>query len=98
MASDISKIDTDRHPDPGMPAWNFRDKVIRRLLHGKQSLPSGGPAHPIYHPYDSFPGCDERIGDDALFARHGLAMELRGIMGYLFDCQLILSIGRNGRR
>ena len=48
MAPDISKIDTDRYPDPGTPAWNFRDKVIRRLLHGKQSLPSGGPAHPIY--------------------------------------------------
>ena len=52
MAPDISKIDTDRHPDPGTPAWNFRDKVIRRLLHGKQSLPSGGPAHPIYQ-YES---------------------------------------------
>jgi hypothetical protein len=22
--------------------------VLRWLLHGKQSLPSGGPAHPIY--------------------------------------------------
>jgi Iron-containing alcohol dehydrogenase len=48
MAPDISKIDTDRHPNPGMPVWNFRDKVIRRLLHGKQSLPFGAPAHPIY--------------------------------------------------
>jgi hypothetical protein len=41
MASDISEVDTDRHLDPGPSAWNFRDEVLRCLLHGKQSLPSG---------------------------------------------------------
>jgi len=60
MAPDISKINTDRHPDPGTPAWNFRDKVIRRLLHGKQSLPSGAPAHPIFR----YLSCiDKRLDD-----------------------------------
>jgi hypothetical protein len=67
MAPDISKIDTDRHPDPGTSARNFRDNVIRRLLHGKQSLPSGGPAHPIYRyrsdvdEYWRFTNCGEPI-------------------------------------
>jgi hypothetical protein len=48
MTPDITKVDTDRHISLGPPAWNFRDEVVRCLLHGKQSLPSGGPAHPIY--------------------------------------------------
>jgi hypothetical protein len=47
MAPDIAKVDTNRQLGLGLPAWNFRDEVPRRLLHGKQSLPSGGPAHPI---------------------------------------------------
>jgi hypothetical protein len=28
--------------------WNFRHEVLRRLLHGKQSLPSERPAHPHF--------------------------------------------------
>lgn len=35
MAPDIPKINADRQLDPGLPAWNFRDEVMRRLLHGK---------------------------------------------------------------
>jgi hypothetical protein len=38
MAPDIPKVDADRHLDLGVPAWNFSDKVLRWLLHGKQSL------------------------------------------------------------
>jgi hypothetical protein len=41
MASNVSKVDADRQSDPAMPAWNFRDEVLRWLLHGIQSLPSG---------------------------------------------------------
>jgi hypothetical protein len=48
MVPDIPKINAVRQLNPGLPAWNFRDEVMRRLLHGKQSLPSGRPAHPIY--------------------------------------------------
>jgi hypothetical protein len=40
MAPDIAKVDPDRHLDPGLPAWNFRDEVLRWLLHGQQSLRS----------------------------------------------------------
>jgi hypothetical protein len=57
MAPDIPKVDPDRHPDPGAAAWYFRDEVLRAwdfcdevlrcLFHGKQSPPSGRPAHPI---------------------------------------------------
>jgi hypothetical protein len=48
MAPDIIEVDADRQLHPGLSAWDFRDEVLRWLLHGKQSLPSGGPAHPIY--------------------------------------------------
>ena len=40
MAPDIAKVDPDRHLHLGVPAWNFSDEVLRRLLHGKQSLRS----------------------------------------------------------
>lgn len=40
MSPDISKVDADRHPATGPPAWNFCDKVMRHLFHGKQSPPS----------------------------------------------------------
>jgi hypothetical protein len=33
MAPDIPKIDPDRRPDPGAPAWYFRDEVLRMLFH-----------------------------------------------------------------
>jgi hypothetical protein len=29
MAPDISKIDTDRHLNPGPSVWNFRDELLR---------------------------------------------------------------------
>jgi hypothetical protein len=38
VAPDISKVDTDRHLNPGTPAWNFRDEVLRRVFHGNKSL------------------------------------------------------------
>ena len=38
MALDVTKVDADRQLSPGPPAGNFRDEVMRRLLHGKQSL------------------------------------------------------------
>jgi hypothetical protein len=47
MAPDIAKVDADRPLDLGVPAWNFRDEVLRWLLHGN-SLLLRGPAHPIY--------------------------------------------------
>jgi hypothetical protein len=34
MAPDISKVDTNRHLNQGLPAWYFRNKVLRWLLHG----------------------------------------------------------------
>jgi hypothetical protein len=34
MAPDIPKVDPDRHLDPAAAAWNFRDEVLRWLLHG----------------------------------------------------------------
>jgi len=34
MAPDISKVDTDRHLNPGLSVWNFRDEVLRRVFHG----------------------------------------------------------------
>src|SRR5258708_38025941 len=51
MAPNISKVDSDRDLDPSRPAWNFRDEVLRWLLHGEQSLRFEGPAHPIYQHY-----------------------------------------------
>jgi hypothetical protein len=47
MAPNISKVDTDRHGNPRLSAWDFRDEVLRWLLHGIKSPPSGEPAHPI---------------------------------------------------
>jgi hypothetical protein len=40
VAPDISQIDADRHLELGLPAWDFCDEVLRRLLHGQQSLRS----------------------------------------------------------
>ena len=40
MAPGISKIDTNRQLDLRLSARDFYDEVLRRLLHGKQSLPS----------------------------------------------------------
>src|SRR5579871_2856411 len=34
MAPDISEVDADRHGNPGLSAWDFRDEVQRWLLHG----------------------------------------------------------------
>jgi hypothetical protein len=34
MARDIAKINADRHLNPGLSAWNFRDGVIRWHFHG----------------------------------------------------------------
>jgi hypothetical protein len=28
MAPDISKVDTNRHLNQGLPAWNFRNMVV----------------------------------------------------------------------
>jgi hypothetical protein len=40
MAPDIAKVDANRHLHPGLPAWDFRDEVLRWLLHGNSlSLP-----------------------------------------------------------
>jgi hypothetical protein len=39
MAPDISKVDTDRHLNPGPSAWNFRDEVLRRVFHGNSLSP-----------------------------------------------------------
>jgi hypothetical protein len=44
---DIAKVNTDRHLNVGLSAWDFCDEVMRRLFHGKQSLRSGRSAHPI---------------------------------------------------
>jgi hypothetical protein len=33
---------------PNLREWNFGNEVMRRLFHGKQSLRSEEPAHPIY--------------------------------------------------
>jgi hypothetical protein len=38
MAPDITKVDTNRQLGPGLPAWNFRDEMLRRLLHGNSLL------------------------------------------------------------
>jgi hypothetical protein len=49
MAPSIAKVDTNCQFGPGMPAWNFRDEVLRWLFHGIQSAPPPErPAHPIY--------------------------------------------------
>ena len=34
MARDIAKTNADRHLNPGLSVWNFRDGVIRWLFHG----------------------------------------------------------------
>ena len=34
MAPDISKVDSDRRPDPAAAAWNLRDEVLRWFFHG----------------------------------------------------------------
>jgi hypothetical protein len=47
MAPDIAKVDADRDLNLGLSAWDFSDEVLRWLLHEKQSLRSGRPAHPI---------------------------------------------------
>jgi hypothetical protein len=38
MAPDVSKIDIDRHPDLGLPVWNFRDEVMSCLFMGTSLL------------------------------------------------------------
>jgi hypothetical protein len=38
LVSPRTAFTADRHLDLGVPAWNFSDKVLRWLLHGKQSL------------------------------------------------------------
>ena len=47
MAPNITKVDTYRQLGLGMPACNFRDEVLRRLLHGIQSAPLKRLAHSI---------------------------------------------------
>jgi hypothetical protein len=47
VTPDIAKVDPDRHLNLALPAWNFRDEVLRWLLHGQQSLRPEAPAHPI---------------------------------------------------
>jgi hypothetical protein len=49
MAPDITKINANRQLALELSEWNFRDEVLRRLLNGIQSPPSGRPAHPISH-------------------------------------------------
>jgi len=39
MTPDISKVDTDRHLNLGLPAWDFRDDVLRRVFHGNSLSP-----------------------------------------------------------
>jgi hypothetical protein len=39
MTPDITKVDTDRHLNPRLPAWNFRDEVLRRFFHGNSLSP-----------------------------------------------------------
>ena len=34
MTPDVTKIDAGRQLNPGPSAWNFRDEVLRRFLHG----------------------------------------------------------------
>jgi hypothetical protein len=34
MTPDISKVDADRHLNPGLSAWDFCDEVLRWLFHG----------------------------------------------------------------
>jgi hypothetical protein len=52
MAPDVAKVDANRHLDHGLSVWGFCEEVIPRLFHGKQSLRSGGPAHPISRQLD----------------------------------------------
>ncbi|MGC1298908.1 MAG: hypothetical protein WA869_28120 [Alloacidobacterium sp.] len=33
MAPEIPNIDLDRHLDPGVAAWYFRNEVLRRFFH-----------------------------------------------------------------
>ena len=34
VVPDISKVDTDRHLNPGLSAWDVCDEVLRWLFHG----------------------------------------------------------------
>jgi hypothetical protein len=34
----IAKVDPDRHLDLALPAWDFRNEVLRWRFHGQQSL------------------------------------------------------------
>jgi hypothetical protein len=38
MAPDVAGVDADRDLNLGLSARDFYDEVLRRLLHGKQSL------------------------------------------------------------
>jgi hypothetical protein len=40
LAPGVTKVDANRHLYHGLSEWDFRDEVLRRLLHGIQSLPS----------------------------------------------------------
>jgi hypothetical protein len=53
VTPDIAKVNPDRHLNPGLPAWDFRDEVLRWLLHGQESLRLEGPVHPIYRYHGS---------------------------------------------
>jgi hypothetical protein len=39
MAPDIAKVDADRDLNPGLPAWDFSNEVLRWLLHGNSLSP-----------------------------------------------------------
>src|SRR5271167_3023479 len=39
MAPDISKVNTDRHLNPGLSGWSFRDEVLRRVFHRNSLSP-----------------------------------------------------------
>jgi hypothetical protein len=48
MAPDITKVDADRPLGLGLPAWDFRNEMLRWLLHGNSLSLPGQPAHPTY--------------------------------------------------
>jgi hypothetical protein len=39
MAPNISKVDADRHLNPGPSAWDSRDEVLRPVFHGNSLSP-----------------------------------------------------------
>jgi hypothetical protein len=39
MASNISKIDANRHLNVGLSGWDFCDEVLRRVFHGNSLFP-----------------------------------------------------------